>query len=320
MCKIILIIIFYIVSFSSAHSAIITKIKGYKALIDLEGVVTKEGDKFNVFNLYGKPLGEVQIKKIKKGKAIAVLLKGKMGVNWILEAIVTQKMYTVSRKTPYVQQYAERSSTPSPYSGVPNNRGSQKKHFNQNINHNLNKDSHNTDILSHRVGFLVGGFYNTISFSQYKILSGFSHLGVMFFDFAIKNYLFARVLVGYQSLVAKDDNGSSNSAIHIHYPGAGVIMRWAFLKNKNIANPWIGVGGFLFNPIGTSYTGGLDKKSFDGYHGSVVGAFGLDIDLGGVYIPIQIDLNGMNLLLISESKGDFKPFSVGGKIGLSFVF
>ena len=82
--KILSIIFLMFFSFFS-FSAVILKIKGKKALIDLEGASVQKGDMFDALNLYGKSKGLIEIRKARKGKAIGVLRKGKMGVSWILE-------------------------------------------------------------------------------------------------------------------------------------------------------------------------------------------------------------------------------------------
>ncbi len=68
-----------------ADSAVIVKVKDRKAFINLEGMKAHPGDRFEALNLYGRALGLLEIQKVKNNKAIAVLLKGQMNAQWILE-------------------------------------------------------------------------------------------------------------------------------------------------------------------------------------------------------------------------------------------
>ena len=90
-------LIFCILGISSfSFSAIITKIKGNECLIHLEDTPASVGDYFEALDLYGTPRGTVRIKKIKNQKAIASIVKGTIGINWILEQTKSASPSTAS--------------------------------------------------------------------------------------------------------------------------------------------------------------------------------------------------------------------------------
>ena len=69
----------------SSYSAIVVKIKNNKTFVHLEGEEAVPGDLYKALDLYGKPKGILRIKKVRNGKAIATIIEGRAGINWILE-------------------------------------------------------------------------------------------------------------------------------------------------------------------------------------------------------------------------------------------
>ena len=67
------------------HSAIVIKIKKNKTFVHLEGEEALPGDYYQALDLYGKPRGILRISKVRNGKAIATIIQGTAGTNWILE-------------------------------------------------------------------------------------------------------------------------------------------------------------------------------------------------------------------------------------------
>ena len=291
-------------SFSTAHSAVIIKIKGNKALVDLEGVQVEKGDKFDALNLYGKPLGVLEIKKVKKGKAIAVLLKGKMGMNWILEpSAQDSNSFTAEEEYDPV----ENSSSDTSYSSD-STRASLSR------------------FSSNGVGVMLGATFNTITVSPNKSVSGNGFHGALNVDFSIIDPLGIRLMVGHQTLIASGSNcGLSKCKLLIHYPGIGLLLRGIFLKHL-MFQPWVGAGGFLFWPLVDKTADlGLGSNSFSSFHGSVTAAVGMDIHFKGFYFPIQLDVNWINPVVISlqslkEGSREFKPLYLSVKLGIAFSF
>jgi len=295
---------FFLLFSSLAHSAVILKIKGRKALVDLEGVNAEKGDKFDALNLYGKALGLLEIKKVKKGKAIAVLLKGKMGISWILE--------------PSSQDGGSfTTSTEEEYDPVDNTDSKASKSW---TNTKAKKSS------TGGVGVLGGIHWNSITTKPGQSVSGFSYKGALFTDISMANHIGVRVIVGYHSLLATGSScGLSNCKLLIHYPGAGFFLRGIFLPNTTF-EPWLGAGGFLLWPFVNQQADlGLDPKSFQSFHGALSGVAGVDIHFNNFYIPIQLDFNWINPVIISasalkEDSTEFKPFYIGAKIGIAMYF
>ncbi|MDE0120010.1 MAG: hypothetical protein OXM55_08405 [Bdellovibrionales bacterium] len=298
-------IFFLFLFFSSpAYSAVILKIKGRKALIDLEGVQAGKGDRFDALNLYGKALGLLEIKQVKKGKAVAVLLKGKMGINWILEPTSQSTSSSFASEEEY-----------DPVGVKPKSTSLKDSSF-------LKK----SNFVSNGVGLIAGINFNSVAVSTDKSISGSSLQGALFADFFIINPLAVRLILGYQQLIASgSDCGLSSCQLLIHYPGAGVFLRGVFLTHL-MFQPWIGGGGFLFWPlVHRTANLGLDKKSFSGFHGALTAALGIDIHFGSFYIPLQVSVNWINPVVFSlqslkPGSRQFKPFYIGINTGVAISF
>ena len=292
---------------SSAYSAVILKVKGRKALIDLEGVQAEKGDKFDALNLYGKALGLLEIKQVKKGKAVAVLLKGKMGINWILEP-AAQSSNSFAEEEEYDPVGAKPKAN---YSAGDSAASLFKK----------------SNLASNGVGLIGGINFNSVAVSADKSVSGIGLQGALFADFFIINPLAVRLMLGYQQLIAQgsDCGGLSTCNLLIHYPGAGIFLRGVFLTHL-MFQPWLGGGGFLFWPLVHQTANlGLDKKSFSGFHGALTGALGVDIHFSGFYIPLQISVNWINPVVVSlqslkPGSRQFKPFYIGINTGVALSF
>ena len=68
-----------------SQAALVVKIKKNKAFVHLEGEEALPGDYYQALDLYGKPQGILKINKVRNGKAIATVIQGRTGINWILE-------------------------------------------------------------------------------------------------------------------------------------------------------------------------------------------------------------------------------------------
>ena len=297
-------LIFFLFFSSPAYSAVILKIKGRKALIDLEGVQAEKGDKFDALNLYGKALGLLKIKQVKKGKAVALLLKGKMGVNWILEPS------SQAASSSFISEEEYDPAGVRPKSASLKSSSVLKK----------------SNIVSNGMGLLAGMQFNSVAVTTDKSISGSGLQGSLFADFFIINPLAVRLILGYRQLIASgSDCGLSSCQLLIHYPGGGIFLRGVFLTHL-IFQPWIGGGGFLFWPLVHKKANlGLDKKSFSGFHGALTAALGVDIHFNGFYIPLQVSVNWINPVVFSlqslkPGSRQFKPFYIGINTGVAFSF
>ncbi len=67
------------------RTAIIVKVKGNRCFVHLEGAAAGVGDHFEALDLFGKSRGIIRLDKVKNGKAIATIISGTAGNNWILE-------------------------------------------------------------------------------------------------------------------------------------------------------------------------------------------------------------------------------------------
>ena len=275
--------------------------------MNLDGVQAEKGDTFSALNLYGKALGLLRIKKVKKGKAIAVLLKGKMGPNWILEPRAEKSSRFLASVDDSYQEEGRSDIYASPRSPIVPKVSS-----------------------SSGAGLLTGLHFNFIRRSADQLIKGRSLRGAFFLDFSfMKGDILEpglRLFLGYRQLrVSGGTSCGQSCSLIVHYPGGGFLLRGVFLK-KEMFQPWIGIGGFLFYPLADKQRDlGLDKKSFESFHGALTGALGLDLHFKGFYIPLQADISWINPILISLSSvkpnaKEFKPFYIGAKLGVAFSF
>ncbi len=316
--------LFFLLWSAFADGAVIIKVKGRKALVDLEGVTAQVGDRFDALNLYGKSLGLLEIKKVKRGKAIAVLRKGKMGVNWILEPTSEQNLsepypsddpsFTASNVND-LSKNTNNSTPPESFSSVPSPVSSP-----------VSSPQKSLSIPFNVVGVELGPYYNWVRLSSSTTIAGMSWKAGGMLDFRIMDHMAARFTLGYQTLKVegKDCSQIPRCKLVLHYPGVEFVLRGVFLKNT--FRPWIGGGGSLFWPIVDKKNDlGLDPKSFRGFHGALTISFGLDIYLKSIYFPIQIKMGWINPVLISfqpVKKGtkEFKPTYIGIQTGLGVYF
>ena len=236
---------------------------------------------------------------------MAVLLEGKMGPNWMLEPNANaSKRFLAS-----VEEYHE---------------GGQS---------DIYSTSHSPPVEnfypSSGFGLVAGLNLNIITLSASKNITGRSPNGSLFLDFSFMDSSIVepglRLFLGYQQLRAQGKNCGRPCSLIVHYPGAGILLRAVFLKNI-MFQPWLGGGGFLFWPlVDKQHDLGLDKKSFESFHGSLTGALGLDFHFKGFYIPIQVGISWINPVLISlqavkPNSKEFKPLYMEAKLGFAFSF
>ena len=288
-----------------SYSAVIVKIKGRKAMVDLDGVQAEPGDRFDALNLYGKALGLLEIKKVKRGKAIAVLLKGKMGVNWLLEHSTSgggrERVTEVESAAPVTSKKSISSSSSFSF---------------------MKKKSHS----SASMGLMAGLGFNSLATGENKSVEGNGLKGALFVDLSIANPLALRLMLGYRQFRATGKAcGLKSCNLLVHYPGGGLMLRLVFFDHL-IFQPWLGGGGFLFWPfVDKTANLGFDKKSFSSFHGALSAGLGLDIHFSGFYIPLQMDVNWINLVMLSFQSlktgvREFKPFYIGLRGGVAFSF
>jgi hypothetical protein len=103
----------------------------------------------------------------------------------------------------------------------------------------------------------------------------------------------ARLLVGYETLVAKGDaptatcTGSTSCEVDISYLGIEALAKYAFVQGSSM-DVWVGAGlGFLLAMSKSSNILDTGKISTNQ---TIVGALGLDYKLSPTsFIPIQFD-------------------------------
>ena len=280
-----------------AQSATILKVKGSKALVDLEGLEVIKGDKLIAIDLYGKTKGIVKVRQVKRNKALVVLVKGKIRKGWILEFSSSSKKEVKKYKSP---RKGKRISSP--------------------LLRNRSRPG------SHAMGLLAGGNFNILDIRDQNRFSGLSWRGALFFDIAtFVRWMSIRTIVGYNQFLARDPQNQGQGLL-IHYPGTQVLVKLAFLQ-KHQFRMWGGLGGALFYPfVDQQMDLNLDQRSFKGLHGTASVALGVDTQIGAVYLPVQVELNWINPVMwlslnrTQQGKKEFKPLYLSLSIGIGFNF
>ena len=88
----------------SSDSALILRVKDKKALIHLQGVHTREGAFFRIYNLDNNKKGLLKIDKVSQTKAIGTLKVGSMSKKWNLEPVSKRTALMELRKASQRQQ------------------------------------------------------------------------------------------------------------------------------------------------------------------------------------------------------------------------
>lgn len=87
----------FILLVPSTEATLVLKTKDKQSLIRLEGVKTKKGAYFLVFDLDGQKKGIVQIKRVARTKAIGLLKYGSVAKGWSLEPMSKRKAVAIQR-------------------------------------------------------------------------------------------------------------------------------------------------------------------------------------------------------------------------------
>ena len=303
----------------STSSAVILKINGRKALIDLEGTRAERGDTFEALNLYGRVLGLLRIKRVANGKAIGILIKGKMGQNWILEHRNIEPVPTFPKRNIASQRKQIRRNNKFQYD-------TYERSYSSDSGANRFVPPQKNISFSNGMGAILGPHFNYLRISEKVGIYGLSWKITGLFDFFLMNQLGIRLNLGYQTLMARGDHCGSNiinCQLVVHYPLASVLLRGVFLQSRQW-HPWLGIGGAAFLPIVDSkYDLNLDKRSFEGMHGTFIFAAGVDIDFQGFYIPVQLDLNWINPLVAPVAREGSKSLRIlylGVSVGMAVHF
>ncbi len=212
-------------SFSSAFAADITKVKGNKALINLDGLEAAEGDVFFAIDSNGKKKGLIKLDKVKGDKAIGMIAKGKAQVGW-----------TLTKRGPKAAA-SDDSVTPS----------SRKKDF--------SASNHDT-FIGGMVGYGMDSAEVTLDSGAVASLSGTGISAKGFFDYKLFPNIWFRGFGGIENFNGTGGNvcgtGSSTCDVKIMYITFDFWGRYVFSDKE--FRPWLGGGFTLLFPMSKSST------------------------------------------------------------------
>lgn len=226
-------------------------IKNNRVLLDAEGATINVGDKFLARDADGKAKAILEINQVKNERALGTVLKGRM-----------QNDVTLS---PY---------TPSSGRGASASTGGRSMKTSAGIMAGYAMNSMTVKPSGGSSISLSGSSFNLSGMYQMTIDGGFG----------------ARLLAGYETLVAKGDSATACSGsceVDISYLGLEALGKYAFGPSSG-SQFWVGAGlGFLLAMSKSSNILDTGKISTNQ---TIIGAVGLDWRLSPTtFIPLQFD-------------------------------
>lgn len=239
----------FILTSSYAEAAKILSVKNNKALIDLEGEASANGNLFVARDGAGKKRAILEVSQVKQGRAIAILKKGTLQADFSLERMDRPGASSSS------------SGTAAGSSGSSKTRG----------------------------GILVGYSMNSMTAkpaSGSVALSGSSFNLVGYYQMQLDNKIYARLLAGYETLNASGDQSGVNRTVEIGYLGITGQVEYQFYSGRSWDFYAGGGLGFLYAISKSSNILDTSKISINN---TVVGVLAADYKLSrNTYIPMQL--------------------------------
>ena len=255
--------IFIIFGSFFSYSAIVLKVKGNKCLVHLEGASANSGDYFEALDLYGNVSGIIRLRKIKNGKAIADIIEGSVGTNWILEQTNRRKLAKTKQPVKLNTKYVGILPT---------------------VNFNMaQKKSSNSDRIKRFYGFSGGGstFFNFLLSPLWAL------------DFQLgASYV---KLIESSASQGQSNSGCKSTSCKVWmwwFPDAKISLQLRIPSNSNVQF-WMGGG------VGLSYWGRNDEyyevigeSSFSAFQTSGHLFMGANVLIGNnLYLPISISFS-----------------------------
>lgn len=211
------------VCLTPAFGADITKVKGNKALINLDGTDASEGDIFFALDSNGKRKGLIKLEKVKGDKAIGNITKGKAMVGWTLTKRVPKGRKGGDEITP-----SSRRSSGGPTGDM---------------------------FLGGMLGFGMDSTEVTLDTGDVAALSGTGLSFKGFFDYRLFPNIWFRGFTGIENFNGEGKNicgtgATSKCDVKIMYISFDFWGRYLF-SEKDL-RPWLGGGFTLLFPMSKS--------------------------------------------------------------------
>lgn len=264
---------------SLSEAAVVTTVKGNKALIDLEGDTAAPGDEFFLIDpSTTKKTAIIRIKQVKGSRALCDILKGRAAPNFTLQAKAPSARPMSADVTDDDSSAGPAASTAGRYLTT------LKESYGVTGSFNMNSMSANvtyrdplgtvlrssTDMKGN--GFGVGGFY----------------------DYPLSDNFVGRAFAGIEQFVVSGSaanaacSGSTNCDANINYLSAYGLGKWYFLPGQY--RSWAGAGaGFL---LALSKSSSALNESQISTNYVYTFAVGTDIQWSRQnYLPISLEYN-----------------------------
>lgn len=235
---------------STSYAISIINMKNDRVLIDLQGESLSVGDRLGARDSSGKARALLEVKQVKGNRAIAVVTRGRMDMNYAISPLNTGG------------RAAGRSQSPTKSSGK--NKWALLGGYAMS----------NMDVKMPTSG-------STASLSG----SSFNFGGM--YQMHLDGNISVRVVGGLETLNVKGDTPAGSHKVDISYLGAEALVQYTFLRRESM-DVWAGAGlGFLFAMSKSSDI--LDESKIT-TNQTIVGSLGVDYKLSGrAFIPIQFD-------------------------------
>lgn len=336
------------------HSAIILRTKGKIALIHLEGLHVSKGSFLESYNLNGKPAGLMQIKRVGDVKAIGILRLGTMNARWSLEPksrnwAISQLQHNKKRKQALAQKKMQRRLASKNTRQRRQRASSRSRNNNRNVSNfsegeeyvlddnemfskqdYSNQESNATygsavKDIPFTVGINLEGTFNYMKLTPPRsyqkdafTIKGIGFGGSVFSDIDFHKNISAKFLLGYRRFNAKnsDDCAGVNSChLQIGYALGGAGLKFNYSVNNNVGII-AGFNGKLLYPIEHIVTTGLlDRKSFNGVHGTLGLQAGFEFTFDGFKIPFALGFD-----LVNPPTETTLTWMLGASLGFGYQF
>lgn len=271
-----------LVCLTPAFAADITKVKGNKVLINLDGTEATEGDVFFALDGSGKRKGLLKIDKIKGDKAIANITKGKAQVGW-----------TITKRAPKGGDSITPSSHRSSGGGA-----------------------HGDVFFGGMLGMGMDSAEVTLDTGNVATLSGMGISFKGFFDYRLFPSIWFRGFAGVENFNGEGKNicgtgGTSKCDVKIMYLTMDFWGRYVFSEKD--FRPWLGGGFTLLFPMSKSSSAIIESSI------TTTSTYGVG---GGVdwfisptsFIPVQVEYQ------LFPSSNQAKASIIAGRIGYGMSF
>lgn len=285
----VLIVLAVALAVPSAWAARVTKVKGKKVLVKLEGEPAKKGQIFYVLDSKGRKKGVIKIRAIKGDRAIARLGKGRARKGYALMARAGGKKGKKGSKMAKKKGAAEESSS-----------GTSQMAWGIMLGMGMDSMEVDLDVTPAEKASLAG--------------NGMSYKAM--FDYALFEKIWFRGMLGIENFETEGDKKSSacdNKICGVSISYLSLDFWGRYLFSLGSFRPWLGAGFTLWFPMSQETTA-LEEDSITNTSVMGIGG-GFDWYMNpSFYIPFQVEYG----LLPASEQVSATAIAIRFGIGMNF--